>query len=136
MRQAITTKLAEVLNGIEAIKEVADYNRADFDKYPAAVIAGSDLEKSRESVKTVLKTFTFTVLIFQPMSKEKTGLDAAEDRLRGIADTLDSTFDADDTLGGVVDDVNLRSAFAYEDSEIMKRVLELRIVCRKLVILT
>lgn len=136
MREAINTAIYNKLNSIEGIKEVYKYNKGHFTKYPVAVILGSESEKEFESVKTIMKTYRFTVQVLQEINEEARGMSAGEEILIKLSDTIENAFDEDDELGGVVDDVNVSGAFIYEDREVQQRVLELTIECKKLKQLT
>jgi hypothetical protein len=117
---------------MEGIKAVFKYNKGHFTKYPVAVILGSDNSKARESVKTIKKTYKFKVQIFQEINQEARGQEAGEDVIITIGDRIDDAFDSDDTLGGVCDDVSVISSYAWDDRELLMRVLQLEIVCTKL----
>jgi len=124
------------LYNIDGIEEVFKYNKGHFTKYPVAVILGSENSKVRESAKTIKKTYKFKVQIFQEINEEARGQEEGEDTLIAIGDTVDDEFDRDDTLGGVCDDVAVTSSFAWEDRELLMRVLQLEVVCTKLKQLT
>jgi len=136
MRNDLIIAIYNKLDSIDGIKEVYKYNKGHFTKYPVAVILGSENEKVRESVKTIMKTYKFKVQILQEVNEEARGQESGESLLVGLADTIDNAFDEDDTLGGVCDDVNVSSAFIWEDRELLMRVCELTIECRKLKQLT
>lgn len=136
MRNDLITAIYNKLNSIEGIQEVYKYNKGHFTKYPVAVILGSENEKERESVATIMKTYKFKVQILQEVNEENRGQEAGENLLVSLADTIDNAFDSDDTLGGACDDVNVSSSFIWEDRELLMRICELTISCRKLKQLT
>ncbi len=137
MRAEIITAIYNKLNGIsELTGKVYKFNKSQFDAYPVAVILGSENEKQRESVKTLLKTYRFKVQVLQEVNEEARGQEDGETLLVRLSDIIDNLFDDDDTLGGVCDDVSVTSTFIWEDRELMMRGLDLQIVCRKLKQLT
>ncbi|NCD40555.1 MAG: hypothetical protein EOL88_00535 [Bacteroidia bacterium] len=136
MRQTLITAIYNKLKAIDGIKEVYKYNKGSFEEYPVAVILGSENTKTRESVKTINKTYNFRVRIYQEVNEDARGQEQGEDLLNTLADTIDNAFDEDDTLGGVCDDVSMSSAFMWEDRELMMRVLEVTLECKKLKQLT
>ncbi len=132
MRSEIITAIYNKLETILGVGKVFKYNKGHFDSYPVAVILGSESQKERESVKTINKTYKFKVQILQEVNEKARGQSAGENLLVDLADTIDTAFDNDDTLGGVVDDVNVGSVFIWEDRELLMRVLDLTIECKKL----
>ena len=136
MRTQILNAIFDKLSNIEGIEEVFKFNKGHFTKYPVAVILGSENSKVRESGKTIKKTYKFKVQIFQEINEEARGQEDGEDALIAIGDTVDDEFDRDDTLGGVCDDVAVTGSFAWEDRELLMRVLQLEVVCTKLKQLT
>ncbi len=132
MRAEIITAIYNKLETILGTGKVFKYNKGHFDNYPVAVILGSESQKERESVKTINKTYKFKVQVLQEVNENARGQSAGENILIDLADTIDTAFDNDDTLGGVVDDVNVSSSFIWEDRELLMRVLEMTIECKKL----
>lgn len=133
MRSQITTAIYNKLNGITGLAgNVYKFNKGSFDKYPVAVILGSDCEREKESVKTIIKTYKFKVKVLQEINEEARGQEDGEALLISLADLIDDAFENDDTLGGICDDVSLTSAFMWEDRELLMRGVDLQIVCRKL----
>lgn len=133
MRATIIQAIYDKLNAIDGIEEVFKYNKGHFTKYPVAVILGSENTKERESTASIMKNYKFKVQILQEVNEKARGQEAGEEILVNLSDVIDTAFDNDDTLGGVVDDVNIGSVFIYEDRELLMRVLELSIECRQLV---
>lgn len=136
MRTQILNAIYTKLYNIDGIEEVFKYNKGHFNKFPSAVILGSENYKVRESVKTIKKTYKFKVQILQEVNEDGRGQKDGEDILISIGDQIDDEFDRDDTLGGVCDDVAVTSSFAWEDRELLMRILQLEIVCTKLKQLT
>ncbi|MCX6795806.1 MAG: hypothetical protein NT165_03745 [Candidatus Falkowbacteria bacterium] len=132
MRSEILNALYVKLSNMEGIEAVFKYNKGHFTKFPTAVILGSDNTKQRESIKTVKKTYKFKVQIFQEINQEARGQESGEDVVIAIGDRIDDMFDEDDTLGGVCDDVSVISSYAWDDRELLMRVLQLEVVCTKL----
>ena len=133
MRSEILDAIYNKLNDIDDIAEVFKYNKGQFDNYPVAVILGTENEKERMSVKTIFKNYRFKVRIIQEISEEARGQEAGENLLNSLSDQIDEAFDNDDTLGGVCDDVLVSSSFIWEDRELLMRVLEMEIICKKLI---
>lgn len=136
MRSEILNAIFNKLYNIDGIEEVFKYNKGHFTKFPVAVILGSENSKKRESVKTIKKTYRFKVQIIQEVNEHARGQRDGEDLLISIGDQIDNEFDNDDTLGGVCDDVSVASSFAWEDRELLMRILQMEIVCVKLKQLT
>lgn len=137
MRETILNAIYNKLNGISDLTgKVYKYNKGSFDKYPVAVILGSENEKQRESVKTINKVYRFRVQILQEVNESARGQEDGESLLIRLSDNIDNAFDEDDTLGGVCDDVGVNSVFIWEDRELLMRVCELIIECKKLKQLT
>ena len=133
MRSQILDAIYDKLSGIDGIAKVYKYNKGQFDEYPVAVILGTENEKERMSVKTIFKNYKFKVQIIQEVNEESRGQEAGENLLNDLSDRIDETFDNDDTLGGVCDDVLVSSSFIWEDRELLMRVLEMEIICKKLI---
>lgn len=137
MRKEITQAIYDKLNAVtELTGKVYKYNKGKFDGYPVAVILGSENSKVRESTATVLKTYKFKVRLMQEVEEEARGIEDGEDLLVDLIDKIDNLFDSDDTLSGLCDDVEVASAFGWEDREIFMRVVDIEINCRKLKQLT
>lgn len=137
MRKEIIDAIYSKLNGIEELAgNVFKYNKSGFDKYPVAVILGSENEKERESTATIMKTYNFKVQILQEVNEQARGTEAGETLLVRLSDIIDNLFDEDDTLGNVCDDVNVSSTSIWEDRELLMRGMDLTITCRKLKQLT
>lgn len=136
MRSELITAIYTKLKAIDGIKEVYKYNKGHFEKFPVAVILGSESEKVRESSNTIMKTYRFRVQVLQEVNEEARGQEDGENILVNLSDTIDNAFDEDDTLGCVCDDVNVSSAFIWEDRELLMRVLELTIEIKQLKQLT
>lgn len=132
MRSEILNALYAKLYNMEGIEAVFKYNKGHFTKFPTAVILGSDNTKQRESIKTIKKTYKFKVQIFQEINQEARGQESGEDVIIAIGDRIDDMFDEDDTLGGICDDVSVVSSYAWDDRELLMRVLQLEVVCTKL----
>jgi hypothetical protein len=132
MRKELIDAIYDKLSGISGIEEVYKYNKGSFDKFPVAVILGSENEKERESGKTIMKTYKVKVQVLQEVNEAMRGQQGGEDLLINLADTIDNAFDEDDTLGCVCDDVSVSSSFVWEDRELLMRVLEMTIECKKL----
>ena len=132
MRSEILNAIFTKLYNIDGIEEVFKYNKGHFNKFPVAVILGSDNSKQRESIKTIKKTYKFKVQIFQEVNENARGQKDGEDVLIYIGDQIDNEFDQDDTLGGVCDDVTITSSYTWEDRELLMRILQIEIVCTKL----
>lgn len=133
MRSQILDAIYDKLSGIDGIAKVYKYNKGQFDEYPVAVILGTENEKERMSVKTIFKNYKFKVQIIQEVNEESRGQEAGENLLNDLSDRIDEAFDNDDTLGGVCDDVLVSSSFIWEDRELLMRVLEMEIICKKLI---
>ena len=137
MRAQIIDAIYTKLNAVsELTGRVYKFNKSKFDGYPVAVILGSENEKARESTATIMKTYKFKVQVLQEVNEATRGTEAGETLLVNLCDKIDDLFDDDDTLGGVCDDVNIASAFIWEDRELLMRGLDLQITCRKLKQLT
>ena len=132
MRSEILNALYAKFYNMEGIEAVFKYNKGHFTKFPTAVILGSDNTKQRESIKTIKKTYKFKVQIFQEINQEARGQESGEDVIIAIGDRIDDMFDEDDTLGGICDDVSVVSSYAWDDRELLMRVLQLEVVCTKL----
>lgn len=132
MRKIILEAIYKKFENISGIEEVHKYNKGHFNKYPAVVILGSENERIRESVGTIKKTYKFKVHVLQEVNENSRGQEDGEDLLNDLSDEIDEVFDMDDTLGGVCDDVQVSSSFAWEDRELLMRVLEVEITCIKL----
>lgn len=132
MRSEILNALYTKLYNMEGIEAVFKYNKGHFTKFPTAVILGSDNTKQRESIKTIKKTYKFKVQIFQEINQDARGQESGEDVIIAIGDRIDDMFDEDDTLGGICDDVSVVSSYAWDDRELLMRVLQLEVVCTKL----
>jgi len=133
MRNQLTTAIYNKLNSITGlVGNVYKFNKGGFDKYPVAVILGSDCDREKDSVKTIKKTYKFKVKILQEVNEEARGQEAGESLLINLADLIDDAFENDDTLGGICDDVSLTSVFMWEDRELLMRGVDLQIDCRKL----
>lgn len=133
MRSEILDAIYNKLNDIDDIAEVFKYNKGQFDNYPVAVILGTENEKERMSVKTIFKNYRFKVRIIQEINEEARGQEEGENLLNSLSDQIDVAFDNDDTLGGVCDDCLVTSSFIWEDRELLMRVLEMEIICKKLI---
>lgn len=137
MRKEITTAIYNKLNAIEGlVGNVFKFNKGQFDKYPVAVILGSEHTKERESTATLIKNYVFKVRVLQEINSEARGAEAGEELMIDLVDLIDNAFDSDDTLGGLCDDVAVSSAFMWEDRELMMRGIDLQITCKKLKQLT
>jgi hypothetical protein len=132
MRSSLLNAIYNKLNAIQEIKEVYKYNKGYFNKFPVAVILGSENEKVRESVKTIKKSYKFKIQILQEVNENSRGQSDGENVLINLSDLIDDLFDNDDTLGGICDDVRVASSFTWEDRELLMRVLEMEIICTKL----
>ncbi len=133
MRSEILDAIYNKLNDIDDIAEVFKYNKGQFNNYPVAVILGTENEKERMSVKTIFKNYRFKVRIIQEINEEARGQEEGENLLNSLSDRIDVAFDNDDTLGGVCDDCLVTSSFIWEDRELLMRVLEMEIICKKLI---
>jgi len=136
MRSQILDTIYNKLSQINGIAEVYKYNKGQFNKYPVAVILGTENEKERMSVKTIFKHYKFKVQIIQEVNEQAKGQEDGEDLLNNLSDQIDEAFDSDDTLGGICDDVTVSSSFIWEDRELLMRVLEMEIICKKLIQIT
>jgi hypothetical protein len=136
MRSQILDAIYNKLDSIDDIAEVYKYNKGQFDNYPVAVILGTENEKERMSVKTILKHYKFKIQVIQEVNEESRGQEAGENLLNSLSGQIDDAFDNDDTLGGVCDDVLVASSFIWEDRELLMRVLEMEIICKKLIQIT
>lgn len=137
MRAEIIQAIYNKLNAIDELQgNVFKYSKSGFDKYPVAVILGSENSKERESTATIMKTYKFKVQVLQEVNEQARGTEDGETLLVRLCDIIDNDFDEDDTLGGVCDDVSLGSAFIWEDRELLMRGLDLEITCKKLKQLT
>lgn len=136
MRSQILDAIYNKLDAIDDIARVYKYNQGEFDEYPVAVILGTENVKERMSVKTILKHYKFKVQVIQEVNEAARGQEAGENLLNSISDRIDEAFDNDDTLGGVCDDVLVASSFIWEDRELLMRVLEMEIICKKLIQIT
>ncbi len=132
MRNNILNAIYNKLKTVEEIKEVYKYNKGHFNKFPVAIILGSENEKIRESVKTIKKFYKFKVQVIQEVNENARGQSDGENLLVNLSDIIDDLFDNDDTLGGLCDDVQVSSSFVWEDRELLMRVLEMEIICVKL----
>lgn len=133
MRKELTQAIYNKLNAIEGlVGNVYKFNKGSFDKYPVAVILGAEQEQERESVKSINKTYKFKVRLLQEVNEEARGQEDGEELMIDLADLIDNAFDNDDTLGGICDDVNVNSAFMWEDRELLMRGVDLQISCKKL----
>lgn len=133
MRSQILDAIYNKLDSIDDIAQVYKYNKGEFSEYPVAVILGTENVKERMSVKTILKHYKFKVQVIQEVNEEARGQEDGENLLNSLSDQIDEAFDNDDTLGGVCDDVLVSSSFIWEDRELLMRVLEMEIICKKLI---
>lgn len=133
MRSQILDAIYNKLDAIEDIAQVYKYNKGEFSDYPVAVILGTENLKERLSVKTILKHYKFKIQVLQEVNEESKGQEDGESLLNSLSDQIDDIFDNDDALGGICDDVLVSSSFIWEDRELLMRVLEMEIICKKLV---
>lgn len=136
MNKDILNAIFAKLETISKISEVFKYNKGQIDNYPTAIISNFRGEKERTSVKTIEKKYKYTVKIYQEIKSELRDIEANEDLMLDIVSDIDNAFDTDDSLGGVVDDINCTNAMVFEDRELLMLVAEIEITCLKLKQLT
>jgi hypothetical protein len=101
IRSAINTKLQTVVGTGKPLVAAYDYHEANLPGYPSATFALSDNDGEFLTNRDNLRTYTYQIFIYQEITVA--GLDTAEGILDTAADAVIAAFEADQTLGGVVD---------------------------------
>lgn len=128
IKAAIAAKMATITE----IRNVYNYRIGTPAGFPFATISRFAVDNIWATNKTNDRKWTFTIRVYQEMDKEGKGASGADTIIDAIADKIFGAFDDDWTLGGVVDGLWIEGGDDFADEELMMRILEIRITCRKL----
>lgn len=104
----LETKLATVeVDGADAFGEIFAYAKADFSKYPVAVIKAAGGRGVEIDTHRIERTFSFDVTIYQEESHAGRTSEAATEIQTAVVDAVMQSFDRDPDLGGEVETVRV-----------------------------
>jgi len=133
---SIIAAIKSKLESLTDIKEVWNFDKGKFTGYPAAVVFPSENKSAFETTTQNRREYVFTIRIHQSMeSTGATDHEKADRILRETIDAVITAFDADYSLGGVVNFCQATpSAWGYQTRESgAVRVAEITLTCVKLV---
>ncbi|KKN71738.1 hypothetical protein LCGC14_0418040 [marine sediment metagenome] len=98
LETAITAQIISILESIDGIQEVSNWEKSQFRKYPAATVTGAENESDFEATQERNRVYAFQVRLYQEFSSDQQGgtgegLVEAERSLRALSDTVIDEFD-------------------------------------------
>jgi hypothetical protein len=103
----LRSKIQSTLEGISAIQKVYNYPKLPDDTgLPMVSITPSDADSDYETTDENKRLYTFVLRVFY--ETKSGGTSNAVSALEGLIDTIVDTFDQDDTLTGIADDLPSR----------------------------
>jgi hypothetical protein len=129
----IYLKIKELLETITDVKEVNTFNDGKFLKYPAINITGLSKSRERTSTCTLEENGVINLVLYQEINSENRGAKNGEDLILDLMDDLNTLFDTNHKLDGLVDDITLSTAeLGFVDRELNFRTYNLSLNYKKL----
>lgn len=94
--QTISDQIVAILNGVSEIKYVYDYEEAEPSGYPCATVTPADQNASFADTSRNERHYIFSIKVKQERTSQ--GANKSENIMRGLVDSLVSTFDANYNL--------------------------------------
>lgn len=98
---SLSSYLVNKVKGIQGVQagRVYDYEDSKFDGYPAISITVKDWSQTWVTNAQNNTAYTFTIRIYQEITKNNIGPAQAESNLRTLADNIIASFNSDNRLG-------------------------------------
>lgn len=94
---SILSEIVTVLEGIDSIENVSDYEKSQFSGFPAATVVPSEEESDFQATSERTRTYAFSIRCYQDMLSKQhpysPGLEDADRILRKVVDDIVSEFD-------------------------------------------
>lgn len=122
MYKQIYEKIKELLETIPEIMSVNTFNNGNFEAFPAINITSISKSRDWTSTCTIEENGTISLILYQEINKDGMGAVKGESIVLDIIDQIDDLFDANYSLGGLVDSMTLSNAeLGFVDRELNYR---------------
>lgn len=94
----ITAEIVTLIDAIDAVQEVSNYEKSSFRGFPAVTVVGSENESDFEATQERQRVYSFTIRMYIEFSSDRQGgsgegLKEVDRILRNLSDTVIDTFD-------------------------------------------
>lgn len=89
-----------LLQGVSGVLYVYDYEKPELVGYPCITVTATSSDVEDVDTANNFRNYTFTVRVYQEITKDGRGADNGERIMRTIVDSVIDKFDKDITLGG------------------------------------
>lgn len=94
----ITAEIVTLIDAIDAVQEVSNYEKSSFRGFPAVTVVGSENESDFEATQERQRVYSFTIRMYIEFSSDRQGgsgegLKEVDRILRNLSDTIIDTFD-------------------------------------------